>query len=251
MNNKRFYVGFATEQEELNEAYRLRYEDMVLEYDQSKLCENGLDVQPCDEYAKHIVVKDLALNGRIVGYYRMLPSDVVQNGKKFICETEYNIDNLKSRKDKICEFSRAVIKKEYRGGTIILLLWQFIIDYMRSNNFRYLIGTASFVGTDRSRYLKEISYLVNNYSISNDYQIVSKDPMPNMPLLSPDEYDDNEVLRLIPPLFKAYMSIGGKVSRQTFTDLSFCSVDLFVLVDLQNCNNAFIDKLMSFAKKQG
>ena len=246
MKNNRFYVGFATAKEELDEVFKLRYDDMILEYNDSEISTNQRDIQHCDEYAQHIVVKDMANGGHIVGYYRMLSSDLVKNDKNYICEVEYNIDKLKSRGDKICEFSRAVIKKEYRGGVVILLLWQFIVKYMRENDFRFLIGTASFVGTDRERYLKEISYLVNNYPISDDYEITSLDTLADIQLLQEGDYDEKEVSRLIPPLIKAYISLGGKVSRQTFTDFSFCSVDLFVLVDLENCNDAFIDRIMSF-----
>lgn len=245
MNNNRFYVGFATTDEELNELFKLRYEDIVLEYSAENIRENKLDIQEIDKYAQHIIVKDMEHNGQIVGYYRMLTSDALTDQVKFICEQEYNIDRLKSLGYKICEFSRAVVKKEYRGGIVVLLLWRFIVDCMRKNNVRFLIGDASFFGTDRDRYLREISYLVNNYSIPDEYQITSRDKLPTMRLLNAGEYDESEAARLIPPLIKAYIALGGKVSRQTFTDTDFCSVDLFVLVDLENCNEAFINRIMS------
>lgn len=246
MKNTRFYVGLATTDEELDEVFKLRYEDMILEYSSENVSQNQRDIQPMDKYAQHIIVKDLSKDGRIVGYYRMLCSDALAEDKKFICEAEYNIDGLKACDDKVCEFSRAVIKKEYRGGVVILLLWQFIIKYMREHNFRYLIGTASFFGTDRERYIKEISYLVNSYPIVDSYNITTRDTLPDMHLLNASDYDEKEVLRMLPPLIKAYISVGGKVSKQSFTDWAFGSVDLFVLVDLDNCNEAFINRIMSF-----
>lgn len=245
MKSNRFYVGFATTDDELNEIYKLRYEDIVLEYSSNNTTSDKRDIQPIDKYAQHIIVKDLQHDGQIVGYYRMLTSDALTGNMKFICENEYNIDQLKSLGYKICEFSRAVVKKEYRGGIVVLLLWRFIIQCMRDNNVRFLIGDASFFGTDRDRYLQEISYLVNNYSIPDEYQIITRDNLPPMQLLKVGEYDEHEVLRKIPPLFKAYVAIGGKVSKQTFTDTDFCSVDLFVLVDLDNCNEAFVNRIMS------
>ena len=126
-----------------------------------------------------------------------------------------------------------------------MLLWQFILNYMKANNYRYLIGDASFFGIDRDKYVKEISYLVNNYAISDEYAVTSCDVLPPMKLLEADEYDDKEVMRSIPPLIKAYVSLGGRVSKQTYTDLKFKSVDLFVLVDLENCNDAYLNRILS------
>lgn len=245
MKNNRFFVGFATAPEELDEVYKLRYEDMVLEYCKENVVENCRDVQSYDEYSKHIIVKDLAMGGGIVGYYRMITGDALTHGKTFVCEEEFNIDCLKKRDCRIAEFSRAVIKKEYRGGIVVLLLWQFILNYMKANNYRYLIGDASFFGIDRDKYVKEISYLVNNYAISDEYAVTSCDVLPPMKLLEADEYDDKEVMRSIPPLIKAYVSLGGRVSKQTYTDLKFKSVDLFVLVDLENCNDAYLNRILS------
>lgn len=246
MKNDRFFVGFATTPEELDEIYKLRYEDMILEYCQDNINENGRDIQSYDDYAQHIVVKDLSNGGAIIGYYRMITDKaVIGNGRKFVCEEEFNIDYLKSCGEKVCEFSRAVVKKNYRGGIVILLLWQFILNYMKENGYRFLIGDASFFGVNREEYIKEISYLVNNYKIDEEYKIKSLDGLPDMKLLTSDEYDEKEVMRSIPPLIKAYISLGGKVSSQTFTDMAFKSVDLFVLVDMQNCNDAYMNRILS------
>lgn len=111
MRNDRFWVGFATTPEELDEVYRLRYEDMVLEYCQDNVNASGRDIQSYDEYSRHIVVKDKSAGGVIVGYYRMITSESLCNGRKFVCEEEFNIDKLKSFGNRMCEFSRAVVKK--------------------------------------------------------------------------------------------------------------------------------------------
>lgn len=136
-------------------------------------------------------------------------------------------------------------EKSYRGGVVVLLLWQFILKYMKDNGYRYLVGDASFFGTDRDKYVKEISYLVNNYALPNEYEVTSRDNLPSMAIVSADEYDEKEVLRGIPPLIKAYVSLGCKVSNQTFTDTVFKSVDLFVLVDMLNCNDAYMNRILS------
>lgn len=245
MKNARFSVGFATTQDELNAVYKLRYEDMILEYRNDNVNADEIDCNEYDSYAQHIIVKDNT-TGQVVGYYRMISSDSLTDGKTFVCEEEYNLDHLKQTGDKICEFSRAVVKKEYRGGVVLLLIWKFILQYMLDNGIRYMVGDASFYGTDRDKYIEEISYLVHNYSADPSLHIKSRDILPPMELLPADKCNSKEVANKLPPLIKAYITLGAKIAPETFTDTAFGSVDVFILVDMQNCNMPYVQRLLKF-----
>lgn len=238
----RFEVKFATTVEELDEVYKLRYEDLVLEYDDTQSAPNGRDISDYDRYAKHLIVKDIN-TGEVCGYYRMITSDALRGSDKFVCEEEFDIDGLKATGEKICEFSRAVIKKQYRGGVVLLLLWKFILDYMAENNYRFMVGDASFKGTDREQYREEISYLINNYCADASFNILTRDTLPPMIISDTTDVCANEVLRKLPPLIRAYVAVGAKVASQPFTDVRFGSVDVFILVDMKNCNEAYVRKL--------
>lgn len=245
MKNNRFTVEFASSQEDMEKIYKLRYEDMILEYCADNVNEQGIDNNEYDSYAQHIVVKEIA-TGEVVGYYRMITSEAIANGKTFVCEEEYNVDSLKQSGEKICEFSRAVVKKEFRGGVVLLLIWKFILNYMLTNGVRYMIGDASFYGTDRDKYVNEISYLVNNFAIDPSLGITSRDTLPPMKLLPPEQCDEKSAQANLPALIKAYVTIGAKISAETFTDRVFGSVDVFILVDLQHYNEAYVKRLLSF-----
>ena len=238
---EKFTVKFIDNEQELLAAERLRYQ-MLVEFGAQEQDEQMRDYSSVDDDALHIVAVDNDTS-QVVGYYRMLTTEVVGSGT-FICEDEFNIDELKRSGEKLCELSRAIIKKEYRGSTVAMLLWRFILNFALESGYRYLMGDVSFNGTNRDDFLQEISYLANNHGIDPRYKIVSRDALPPLKLLSPSEYDDGEVKRKLPPLFKAYTQIGGKLSSQTFTDWEFGSVDLFVLVDLQNCNMPYIKRLL-------
>lgn len=243
MHNDKFTVGFATPQE-MDGVYQLRYRDMVLEYRADNVNDMQTDRNNYDEYARHIVVKD-AQTGEVVGYYRMITDSDLTDGRRFVCEEEYDLTELKRRGDKICEFSRAVVKREYRGGTVLLLLWRFILRYMIDNGYRYMIGDASFFGTDRDKYAKEISFLTQQYAADPSLKIRSLDTLPPMEMLDASSYDSKEVLRSLPPLIKAYVALGAKIADQPFVDTVFGSVDVFILVDLADYNAAFARKLLS------
>ena len=240
MGSEKFEVKFATTRREMDEVYKLRYEELVLEYDPTAPCVS--DESEYDRYAKHIIVKESS-TGQVCGYYRMITCDAAVGGNKFVCEEEFDIDTLRAQGDKICEFSRAVVKKEYRGSVVLRLLWKFILDYMGENNCRYLIGDASFNGTDRETYKEEISFLINNFPCDPKLNIVSRDTLPPMELVDTSGLSAHQILRKMPPLIRAYIAAGAKVAPQTFTDFEFGSVDVFILVDLKNCNTDFINKL--------
>lgn len=241
MINERFEVKFATTRQELDELYKLRYEDLVLEYNPS--APNASDESAYDKFAQHIIVKDI-ITGQICGSYRMITSEAAIGGNKFVCEEEFDLDTLKAQGDKICEFSRAVIKKEFRGSAVLFLLWKFILNYMFENNYRYLVGDASFFGTDREVYKEEISYLINNYSCDEKLNITSRDTLPPMQFIDTDNLNGRQILRKLPPLIRGYIAAGAKVAPQPFSDFKFGSVDVFILLDLQNCNTDYVNRLL-------
>lgn len=241
MFNERFEVKFATTRQELDELYKLRHEDLVLEYNPT--AQNVSDESDYDKYAQHIIVKEVG-TGQICGYYRMITSEAAVGDKKFVCEEEFDIDTLKAQGDKICEFSRAVIKKEFRGSVVLLLLWKFIINYMLENNYRYLVGDASFFGVDREAYKEEISYLINNYCCDKELNIISRDTLPPMQFIDTSDLNGRQILRKLPPLIRGYIAAGAKVAPQPFSDIKFGSVDVFILLDMQNCNTDYINKLI-------
>lgn len=238
---QKFITKFAETEQEKLQAYSLRYTDMLKEYNPDVFIENGLDYTPYDDYAKQIVCIDTETN-QVVGVYRVITSDTLPQGKGFACEEEFNFTQLKDTGEKIAELSRAVIKREYRNTMVLSYLLRFIITYLEENGYRFAIGEASFYGTDKSKYLKEITYLANLAPIT-DFDITSVESEQVTPLPI-DQIDLQETKRSLPPLIRAYLSFGAKVSKDTSLDLPFGSVDVFILLDLQNYNKAYIKRLL-------
>ena len=124
-----------------------------------------------------------------------------------------------------------------------MLLLRFIVKYIREENYRFIIGDASFFGTDKSEYVKELSYLATYSAIDEAYGVKSREEK-QIELLSESEYDAKEVKHALPALIRAYYSFGAKFSRDSFTDWEFGSVDVFVLLDTQNYNETYIKRVL-------
>ena len=241
MEKEKYTVKFAETKAEKDATFALRYRDMLLEYRADATCEDGLDITPCDAYAKQVICLDND-TGDVVGCYRIVTSDELPCGEKFVCEEEFDITALKNTGERIAELSRAVIKKEYRNSVVLMLLLRFIVQYLRGENIRFIIGEASFFGTDKTTYQKELSYLAHSYSIT-EYEIRSREEK-QVPILPKESLDLAGIKRSLPPLIRAYLGFGALVSAESFTDWEFGSVDVFILLDSANYNEAYINRLL-------
>lgn len=242
MSTERFTVRFAETEEEKKEVYALRYRDMLQEYRSDLGTGEGLDFTEYDKYAKLVICIDNEI-GEIVGSYRIVTSDCLREGEKFICEEEFNIDGLKATGEKLAELSRAVVKKEHRNSAVLMLLLRFIAQYMRRENYRYLIGEASFMGVDKSQYIEEFSYLSAYYKVDEKYGVYANEKE-QVELLPLDKLNLAEVKRKIPALIRAYTGFGATVSSDSYTDRDFGSVDIFILLDMQNYNENYLNRLL-------
>lgn len=233
-----------TNPKELEDVQRMRYQEIVLEYNKDNLNEKGTDYSPYDQYCDHIIAIDKETN-EIVGTYRVMQKHHVEPLGGFLTEEEYDITALKQSPYPILELGRAMVKKEYRGSIVLKLIWKFLLQYVEANQIRFLFGTASFHGTDPTVYQNGLAFLYHNYLIDNEYcpKAIGETSGP-MNRLGLAEVDPQKALEEIPPLIKGYLAMGAKVGDGYFVDIPFNSVDVFIFLDLLNFNETFVKRLI-------
>lgn len=143
--------------------------------------------------------------------------------------------------------SRAVIKKEYRTGVPLILIWKFIYDYVIKNSIRFLLGDASFFGIEPSKHIHSLSYLAHHHAIEDEFEVTSLAEQPQIELLKKEHINVGEVKNNLPPLIKAYLTFGSKFSKEYFIDHDFKSIDVFTLLDFENCNLKLLKKYLRVA----
>lgn len=216
-------------QKRLQQVCRLRYVEMINEYNQNTP-EEGTDFDEYDKYCDHLVVID-EISDKVVGTYRFILSEHVTNlDNKFLTENEFNIDEVK-KEGKILELGRACVDKNYRNGSAITLLWKAAIKYAVEKEVRFMVGTASFHGVDAKPYEKTFKYLVQNYkSDYNCYAIGNICPID----ISGEIVSKEEIVEMLPPLVKGYMRLGAKISKDAYFDYDFNSTDILIIIDIDN-----------------
>ncbi|HHU24820.1 MAG: GNAT family N-acetyltransferase [Bacilli bacterium] len=232
-----------TNPKELEDVQRMRYQEIVLEYNQENLNEMGTDYSPYDQYCDHIIAID-SKTQEIVGTYRVMQKHHVEPLGGFLTEAEYDITSLKNSPYQILELGRAVVKKEYRGSIVLKLIWKFLFQYVEEYQIRFLFGTASFYGTDPFAYRYGLSLLYHNYLIDNEYcPKAIGESSGSMNMVELEELDSQKAMDEIPSLIKGYLAMGAKVGDGYFVDFPFKSVDVFILLDLFNFNEAYVRRL--------
>jgi len=240
--NLKFVLGLA-DKDEIEELQKLRYDELILDYDSSKSA-GGLDASEYDDFCDHLIVKDIETN-KIVGTYRLMTNKHLVNKNEFICECEFDITKLKNCSENILELGRAVVHKDYRQGTVLKLLWSGIMDYSRINNVRYLFGTASFHGVNPADYNNAFSKIYYNNLASDDIMCEAKNPCAPLNVLKPEEVDAIKAKSETPSLIKGYLAMGCKAGKDAFIDYDFNSTDIMIILDLQNINTAYFNRMFS------
>lgn len=219
--------------DELEKVYRLRYEVFVQEEKADLINASHIEKDAYDDSCRHIIVMN-ALTGDAVGTYRLLSGKQAGLGIGFYSQSEFDLSPLSPWFNETIELGRSCVKKEYRNGKIISLLWKGIGQYILENRPDYLIGCAS-ISVNTTINIKEIyAYLKDNYN-SDKFEI-----NPHSAFQIPGITDHSKTLaspqlfKYLPPLIKGYLRLGAHICGQPAYDPLFKTVDFFMLLDTNN-----------------
>ncbi len=224
----RLVTGIATTPEELREVQRLRYRVFIEGMGLASLARaDGLDCDEFDEHCDHLLVRD-ANTLQVVGTYRLLPPAGARRVGRVYSENEFDLGRLNVLRGRMVEAGRACIHPDYRGGSVIMLLWAALAEYMRKQGAEYLVGCASISLADGGhnavavyRQLREAHMGPSEYRVT-----------PHLPF--PYEKISPALSASIPPLLKGYMRSGAWICGDPAWDPDFDSADLFLLMPLAN-----------------
>ncbi len=194
---------------------------------------NKIDSDEFDELCDHLVVIDKSKsNDYVVGTYRLLYRKDEGVGIKFYSESEFNIANILNKKSSLLEAGRSCVRKEYRDGRIIKLLWKGLATYIVKSNVEYIFGCASFPSSNHNRFLSQLSYLHHNHSPSEDLQTNPLNKLKaKFNVISKENINNENEFRSLPPLIKAYLRVGAYVGSGAVIDKNFDTTDVLIILD--------------------
>ncbi|MGH8444575.1 MAG: GNAT family N-acetyltransferase [Solimonas sp.] len=226
----RFEVRFAETPEEILETQKLRYRIFAGELGADiEGGAEGIDHDQYDPFCRHLMVCE-ADSGRIVACTRILTDDRAPGAGGFYSASEFDLAMIDSLPGRVMEIGRTCVAAEYRSGAVIATLWQGIASYIVNHNYDYLFGCASIGLEDGGAAAHAILQQIRASHMAPDYQHVR----PYIPLPAADRRSTEKTR--VPPLLKAYLSLGAKACGEAYWDRDFNCADIFMLLNVSDLN---------------
>ena len=233
----RIEASFLTQENEIREVQRMRYEIFCEEYNVTlpvNMRWKGLpiDADEMDDVCLHLVVRDTN-TGAPVGYTRVLTSEQAEEFGHYYSSHEFKIDRIVNRPGRFLEIGRTCIHPDHRNGATIAVLWSFLAKYMQENDYQYLFGCASISLNDGGTNFASIMQVIRDQFMADEEFRVE-------PLLAVEmSQQDVNAKVSFPPLLKAYTRMGARICGEACWDPDFNVADVFVLLDVSNVANRY------------
>lgn len=233
-------VAWATDASDVRAAQRLRYrvfvEEMGARIDVPPGTPPGLDVDRFDDACEHLLVRTVAsasAPAQVVGTYRVLTPDGARRIGALYTETEFDLRSLDALRPHMAELGRSCTAPEWRRGTVILLLWTALAEFMQRAGLRYMVGCASVSARDGGAQAASLWHALRTTHLAEPGLRVQ--PHRPLPLELPDPVTPVEP----PALVKGYLRCGGKVLGPPALDPDFGVADLPMMLALADLPTAY------------
>ncbi len=234
----RFTVQFARNSDELAETQRLRYSIFAGELGaQIDDAGSGLDVDRYDAHCRHLYVRDRT-TGLIVACTRILTDDRAAFAGGFYSGSEFDLGLLEHLPGRAMEIGRTCVDPNYRTGAVIALLWSGLADMIVREGFDYLFGCASIGLEDGGANAHAILQTLRSQHLSPPWHRVR----PRNPLPAPDAAPTQPAK--MPPLLKAYVSLGARACGEPYFDPAFNCADVFMLLNVPDLSPRYARRFL-------
>ncbi len=242
----RYSVRLAVSDADVLASQRLRYQVFAEEMgaDVGADSVHQVDRDEFDPHCVHMLVTETS-SGKLVASTRLLNRAGAEAVGSYYSETEFDMSAIKALDGDLLEVGRTCVREGYRTGAVIATLWQGLAAHIIQNNIPYMIGCASIEwGTDGSMIHAVTRRLQQKYLVNESLRVIPRVAVPN-----PDS--DCIVTALqIPPLMKAYVSLGAKICGEPSWDPAFGVADLFVLLRTEDLSPRYARHFIERQQRQ-
>ena len=195
--------------------------------------QTGLDRDNYDPHCHHLLVRDLA-SGQIVACTRLLTDDAAHRAGGFYSQNEFEMDRVLTRPGRFVEVGRTCVGPRYRNGVVIATLWQGIGQIVNARKVDFLFGCASISLAPDPVYASAVlRRLLARHRADADLQVAPLRSLPASPALPAG------LAPRMPPLLRAYVSLGAKACGEPCWDPAFNVADVFMLLNLREIDSRY------------
>ncbi len=187
----------------------------------------GPDADALDSRCRHVLVEDET--GQLLACFRYLWLETSAEIGRSYSAQYYDLSRLEGYGGPLIELGRFCTRPGLVDPDVLRLAWGAIAVLVDRGGARLLFGCASFTGTDAARYDPAFGVLRARHAAPARWQIGVK--AAEVVRFSPATGEARGALKLIPPLLRTYLGMGGWVSDHAVVDRQMNTLHVFTGVE--------------------
>ncbi|MDA5094322.1 GNAT family N-acetyltransferase [Aliiroseovarius sp. KMU-50] len=195
----------------------------------------GFDRDAHDEVCRHILIEH-RLRKELVACLRILPLSHGEEIGKSYSALFYDLKPLSEYGAPLAEIGRFCISPSLKDGADVLrLLWGELTRYVDEQGIGMLFGCVSFQGTDVEDYLDTFDLLRDGRIAPRRWRpLIKSQDVFRFSDRDRKDTDRKRGLRMMPPLLRTYLAMGGWVSDHAVVDEDLGTLHVFTGVEISS-----------------
>lgn len=190
------------------------------------------DADDYDPHCSHVLIEDLS-KGRLVCCFRMMD---LADGSKIEASYSaqyYELSGLKEFKGPMVEMGRFCVDPAASDPDILRVAWGAMTQYVDARGVELLFGCSSFKGVEAEAYWDAFALLKARHLAPKRW--LPKVKAPNVFRYAQRlrrKPDPQNAMRVMPPLLKTYLMMGGWVSDHAVVDQKMNTLHVFTGIEI-------------------
>ena len=228
-----YRVRIAASDEDVIAAQRLRYETFIKDTGAAPR-PDAIDRDRFDADCDHILI-ELEKTGELVACFRLMPFESGSQIESSYSAQYYNLQALRDFPSRMVEMGRFCVHPDHRNPHALRVAWQAMSRYVDERGIELLFGCSSFEGVDADAYMDAFALLRERHLAPPSWLPRVKAPKvfrfaSKLRLRAPDPIRG---MKLMPPLLRGYLSLGGWVSDHAVIDEDMNTLHVFTGVEIR------------------
>ena len=202
----------------------------------------ALDVDHFDAFCDHLLIKVRNSNGlgddEVVGTYRVLSPDAVAKAGGYYTDTEFDLGAWHALGHRAAELGRSCVHREWRRGSVIMMLWTALAAYMRARDVSTLIGCCSVPLSDNGAAARALwNGLSRTHLVGEASRVFPRTPFDVGPI--DGDPSDPGPAAAMPALMKGYLRCGARLLGAPAHDAAFNTADFPMMIHLADLSPSY------------
>lgn len=227
----RFHVRLAATPQDIRASQHLRF---LAFHGSSNASENdhGLDQDAFDDQCDHVLIEDYTTKDLVCSFRIKTFSTGRDIGNSYSAQF-YDLSLLTDFDAPMVEVGRFCVHPSVADPNVLRIAWGALTQLVDAQGIELLFGCSSFHGVDTDLY-------ADVFSILREKHLAPKKWLPEIKADGVFDYstiggqvgDRKAAMRLMPPLLKTYLMMGGWVSDHAVIDRQLNTLHLFTGVEV-------------------